>query len=322
MTKPDSVQEPDPEFNTRCVQLLTDWDTQRIHVHELLRRFAVLAQEAAASGQPANQGRVEHILGYIHHYLGNYDTSNEHYEKARRFYHRANNRHRLAAIYLNQGENYRLCSDWQRALELYRISIDIVEDIGDLPTLSYALTNKGLTLIQLNLLSDARASLQRAYDLSLQWHGKVYFDTVEEAHSIRTEVMLGLAEIALKEKAFAEAFEAACEALTNADAADEPRSRGLAYRMLGNVLTYFAASNVTGIPTDPDSSYELSLAAFRQMEAQGEIGLTLSAYAHSLAARGDKQRAIYLYRQALVIFTRLGMTYDAARVADAQMKIL
>lgn len=322
MTTPNDVQEPDPEFNTRCVQLLADWDTNRITVHEMLRRFAALSEEAAASGQPANQGRVEHLLGYIHHYLGNYDTSNEHYEKARRFYSRANNRHRVAVIHMNQGENYRLRSDWQRALELYRIAITIVEDIGDLPTLSYALTNQGLALIQVNLLDQARASLQRAYDLSLEWHDKVYFDAVETAYSIRAEVMLGLADIALKRGTLDEAIHASQEALKNAEAANEPRSRGLAYRMMGNVLTHGDAPSLADIPPNADTCYELSLAAFRQMQAQGEIGLTLAAYAHSLATRGQKQRAVRLYREALIIFTRLGMTYDAARVADAQMKIL
>lgn len=318
----DPIQEPDPEFNARCIRLLTDWDMHQITVSELLLRFSELVDEATASGKAANQGRVEHILGYIHHYLGNYDTSSDHYERARRFYTRANNRHRLAAIHLNQGENHRLRSDWPRALELYRLAIDIVEDIGDLPTLSYALTNEGLTLIQLKQFDMARASLQRAYDLSLEWHGQTYFDTVEDAHSIRSELMTGLAAIAIHENDYNAALEAARHALRYAEATNEPRSLGLAYRALGSVLTHARNSLPSPLAADIDTYFERSLAAFRQMQAQGEIGITLYEYASSLAARGHKQQALRLYREALLTFTRLGMTYYAARVAEAQVKII
>jgi tetratricopeptide (TPR) repeat protein len=322
MVAPYTPQEPTAEFNERCINLLRQWDTGRISSKELLNQLAELSREATSANHAANQGRVEHLQGYVHHYLGNYNTSIAHYEKARRFYVRAGNRGRIAAIDLNQGENYRLKGEFSRALTLFRSAYETSESMQHLPLMSFSLTNEGLVLVTVKDYENARAALQRAYDLSLAWDRKVYDGVAEEAEALRTEIFLGLAEIDLAQNRLESAWQHACESLRNAQFIQEPRATGLAYRILGDVLTALPAPIDPAMPTSPDDFYRQAMECFRQVQAEGEIGRTVFAHARSLAARKSKLKAAQMFREAMVIFTRLGMTHDAVRAAEAQLKVL
>jgi tetratricopeptide (TPR) repeat protein len=321
MVAPLVQQEPEPEFNDRCIQLLRMWDAAKVSSRELLHRLGELAKEATESGHVANQGRVEHLMGYVHHYLGNYNTSIMHYEKSRRYYVRAGNRRRIATIDLNQGENYRLKGEFSRARTLYRASYDTSSAMDDHPMMSFALTNEGLVLVSVKDYTNAREMLEQAYDLSIEWDGKIYNDDVEEAASLRTEIFLGLAEIDLAEDNAASAWKNAIESLRNAQAVDEPRAIGMAYRLLGDVLTTLKKPHDETMSNNPDDYYRQAMEHFKQVQAEGEIGRTVFAHARSLAARKNRLRAAQLFREAMVIFTRLGMTHDAVRAAEAQLKV-
>lgn len=322
MVMPLVSQEPEPQFNARCISLLSEWDSGKVSSRELLDQLAEFSKEAIASGYVANQGRVEHLLGYVHHYLGNYNTSIVHYEKARRFYVRAANRRRIATIDLNQGENYRLKGEFSRARTLYRAAYDTSESSGELPTMSFALTNEGLVLVSVKDYASARTLLERAYELSKEWDGKVFQDVTEDARSLRTEIFLGLAEVELNEGHLAEAWQAARQSLMNAQSIAEPRAIGQAHRILGDVLTQLKTVPDVDMPGSVDEYYRLAMDNFRQVQAEGEIGRTVFAHARSLASRNNRLRAAQLFREAMVIFTRLGMTHDAVRAAEAQLKVL
>lgn len=316
--------EPEPEFNERCIEVLHSWDSGHLTSRELLQKLSDLLLEAAQSGHIANQGRVEHLEGYVHHHLGNYNTSILHYEKARRFYVRAANRRRIATIDLNQGENYRLKGEFVRARTLYQAAYEASEAIGNLPMMSFALTNEGLVLVSVKEYERARVLLERAYDLSKDWHGKQFQDVVEDARSLRTEIFLGLAEVELSADRLMQAWQAALNSLMNAQSVEEPRTIGLAYRSLGDVLTRLKTlpEATSDLPTSPDDYYRLAMNHFRQVQAEGEIGRTVFAHAQSLAFRSNRLRSAQLFREAMVIFTRLGMTHDAVRAAEAQLKVL
>jgi tetratricopeptide (TPR) repeat protein len=322
MVAPYAPQEPTAEFNERCINLLRQWDTGKISSRELLSQLADLSREATSANHAANQGRVEHLQGYVHHYLGNYNTSIMHYEKARRYYVRAGNRGRIATIDLNQGENYRLKGEFSRALTLFRSAYETSESMQHLPMMSFALTNEGLVLVTVKDYENARAALQRAYDLSVEWDRKVYDGVVEEAEALRNEIFLGLAEIELAQNRLSSAWDYACESLRNAQAIEEPRATGLAYRILGDVLTALPAPVDPSMPTSPDDFYRQAMECFKQVQAEGEIGRTVFAHARSLAARRSRLKAAQMFREAMVIFTRLGMTHDAVRAAEAQLKVL
>ncbi len=322
MVAPAVQQEPEPEFNDRCFQLLRMWDAAKVSSRDLLNQLGNLAKEANESGHVTNLGRVEHLMGYVHHYLGNYNTSILHYEKSRRYYVRAGNRRRIATIDLNQGENYRLKGEFSRARTLYRTSYETSNAMDDHPMMSFALTNEGLVLVSVKDYVNARVALQQAYDLSLQWDRKVYNDALEEAESLRCEIFLGLAEIDLAENNYTSAWKNAVASLQNAQVVSEPRAIGMAYRILGDVLTVLKTPLNEGMSSNPDDYYRQAMDHFKQVQAEGEIGRTVFAHARSLATRKNRLRAAQLFREAMVIFTRLEMTHDAVRAAEAQLKVL
>jgi tetratricopeptide (TPR) repeat protein len=320
MSLPTTSQEPTPEFNTHCIDLLTQWDTGKITARELLNKLDGLMKEIAPTAHAANLGRVEHLLGYVYHYLGNYATSIQHYEKARRYYVRAENRRRIATIDLNQGENYRLKGEYSRALALYRSSYETAQEMGHLPLMSYALTNEAHVLTVVKNFEYARKSFEQAYTLTDEWHGKVYEDNVEDSSLLRAEILLGLAELEIASKNYEAAWNYSNRALEYARYLEELRGQGLAYRVMGDILTVFNP-NPTQEP-NCDEMYRLATNNFRTINAEGEIARTLFAYAKSLAHRGQRNKAAQLFRESMVIFTRLGMSQEAVKAAEAQLKVL
>jgi tetratricopeptide (TPR) repeat protein len=314
-------QEPSPEFNERCMTFLKQWDLGETNSQELLQRLNELAKEATTNAHIANQGRAEHLLGYVHHYLGNYNTSTQHYEKARRFYVRAGNPRRVATIDLNQGENFRLKGDFTRARHLYRSAYETAHAFGHLPLMSFALTNEGHVLLVNKDYQTAHQVFEEAYHLSLQWDGKEYDGAIESANPLRCEMFLGMAEINIAQNQLIEAWDKACRSLDCAQADKELRSIGFAYRILGDVLTLLPKSVAPASSTNPDDYYRMAMKAFGDLQAEGEIAKTMFAHAKSLAHRKSRLKAAQMFRDAMVIFTRLGMTHDAIRTAEAQLQV-
>jgi hypothetical protein len=58
------------------------------------------------------------------------------------------------------------------------------------------------------------------------------------------------------------------------------------------------------------------------VDAQAEVGRTIYSHALSLAKRGRRRHAAQLFREAMVTFTQLSMTADAADAADAQLQVM
>jgi hypothetical protein len=102
-TKVSPDIEPTPEFDGRCLAIITGWRNGEIPTTEATQKLKNLAREAQTAAHAANQGRAEHLSGYIQHYLGNYTVSNMYYEKARRLFERIGNRRRVATMDLNMG---------------------------------------------------------------------------------------------------------------------------------------------------------------------------------------------------------------------------
>lgn len=315
-TVPTLESEPTADFNHQCVTLVQRWRAGQVPQPELLRSLDALANEATSTGHLANQARIAHINGYVHHYLGNLTTSMMHYERAHLLYKRVDNPLRMATMDLNNGENYRFKGEFKRARRLYRSAYDTATQHNDLKLQTMAIANEGLVLIPLKDYRNARAALIESLKLAQRWEAE------NDLPGLLCEVHQGLATIDLLEDDTESAWEHARKALGFAQQSNEMLDVGYAYRIVADVLTALNHAPEDGFDENPNDYYQRALAAFREVGAEAEIGRTIYAQAKSYARRGRRRNAAQLFREAMVVFTRLGMTDDAARAAEAQLRVL
>lgn len=309
--------DPTPEFNARGLAILSQWEKSELPFDEALQQLTLLAQEAVQSKHLANQGRAEHFLGYLQHYRGNLNTSIMHYERARNLFTQVGNENRIAIIDLNQGENYRNKGEFGRARRLYRRACEIAARLGNIRIQTMAIVNEGLTLLSLKDDASARQALEEGYCLSELWT-----EQDDGLYETRCEIHHGLATLDLNAGDAISAWNHAQHCLENARRTQQAVSIGYAYRILGEVLTALTNPTEFNIEGTPDDYYRLALEVFRHINAEGEVGRTVYCQAKSLAKRGKRRSAAQMFREAMVIFSQLGMTDDAARAAEAQLMVL
>lgn len=312
------ILEPDEQFDAACLAFIERWEHGELPASQTLEHLQELKQSAYQNGELANQGRAEHLLGYVHHYMGNLTTSIEHYERARRLFLRCNNRRRMAMMDLNQGENYRLKGEYQRARRLYHSAYEASTELDDLRMQATSLTNEGLVLISIKDYKSAKLTLDKAYALT-----EHYTPEMAGRAGLRCEIYQGLALVALFHEDAPNAWNYARQSLSNALEENQAISIGFAWRILGDVVTLMETPpSDPELPDNPDDYYRNALDSFRDIHAEGEVGRTLFSHAKSLAQRGRKRPAAQLFREAMVIFTRLGMIEDAAKAAEAQLRVI
>jgi tetratricopeptide (TPR) repeat protein len=309
--------EPSPDFNARGLAVIERWQLGELPFQDAVKVLNEMSHEATRSGHHANQGRAEHFLGYLQHYHGNLATSIMHYENARALFSLVGNQKRVATIDLNQGENYRNKGEFSRARRLYRSAYEAATALDDLPVKTMAITNEGLSLISLKNYAGARSALEEGLRLAQNWAA----DDLN-LHVLCCEIHHGLATLDLLEDKPQDAWSHAIESVNFARKGGEAISVGYAARILGDVMTEFNPPPEPDLPATPDEAYRMATDAFKQVNAEGELGRTLYCHAKSLARRQKRRAASLMFREVMVIFTRLGMTDDAAKAAEAQLKVL
>jgi len=308
--------EPTPEFDARCMTYIRGWQHGEIPSSEVVDKLKDLAREAHATGHIANEARAEHLSGYIQHYIGNLSISIMHYEKARHLFDRVGNRSRVIVMDINQGENYRYRGEFKRARRLYHQAYEAANTINNARLQTIAITNEGLSLVSLHEFDRAEQALLHGLELSNHW------DDRSNLQALLTEIYFGLAQVALANNSYNTAWEHAQRSLENARQGENMHSIGLAYRILGDVLTVPGETPDDSDFDTPDEYYRAALDTFREIDAEAEIGRTIYSHARSYARRKRRRHAAQLYREAMVTFTRLGMTDDAASAAEAQLEVM
>ncbi len=310
-------QDPTPDFEAECVAVLNGWRAGDLPFTEAIARLTAISQQATASGHRANQGRVEHLLGNLQHYRGNLNISNMHYDRARGFFELVGNRLRTATMDLNQGENYRNKGDFNRALRYYRTAYEAASELGDVRLQSITIVNEGLTLISQGKFDEARAALLEGLELGNRWE-----TNLETLPAMQCEIHHGLVAVYLNENQVKNAWEHAKLAMDTARQTGQPMQSGYANRAMGEALSALEESPNGGYSSDPDEFFRTAIEAFREINAEGELARTMLAHARSLAGRGRRTTAARKLQQAMIIFTRLGMTDDAAQAAEAQLQVI
>lgn len=316
---PATSPEPTPEFEAHCRAVYRGWQSGEISLRAAVEQLSALAQRAQDDGCPANQGRVEHLLGNIQHHRGNLNTSIMHFERAQLFFKQVGNRQRVAMMDLNLGEAYRYKGDFTRARQLYRRAYQAAAALDLLDVMTIAIANEGLLLAHMNRHEAARAALEEGYRLAQQWT-----DSVQNVQALLSEIHAGLARVYLHRDEPLTAWQHAISAFQTAHNGGEPAHQGMARCAIADVLTALGAVPEADRDTfdpDPDTHYQDAMNIFREVRAEAELAHALYAHGRSLAHRGRSLRAARQFQQAMILYTRLDMVADAARAAAAQLDV-
>jgi tetratricopeptide (TPR) repeat protein len=307
--------EPSPEFDARCMNHIRGWQHGELPSADVVLALKNLSREAASNGHTANEARAEHLSGYMQHYLGNLSISITHYERARQLFDRVGNRNRVIIMDINQGENFRFRGEFKKARRLYRHAYEAAASLNNVRLQTISIANEGLMLVSLKDYQQAYEALQEGLRLSNLW------DDTANLEALRTEVYFGLAQVALAVGQPETAWQDAHSSLEAARKAEIMHSVGLAYRILGEALTALGTAPSDSDFKSPDDYYRAALETFRSIDAEAEIGRTIYSHAQSQAKRSRRRNAAQLFKEAMVIFQKLGMTDDAARAAEAQLQV-
>jgi tetratricopeptide (TPR) repeat protein len=269
-----------------------------------------------------NAGGLALSLGILQGYHSNFTASANHFETARQHFEALGAHDRVATCDLNLGEVYRLRGNFTRAQMFFQRAHQQAEKSGDRGTMAVALTNEGQMWISMRSYERARNILLRAENLCQQpFEAEEDEDQRQDRYATLAEIYHALSTLDLIDGNPLGAWEHASFAYLAAEQAQHTMSWGLAYRAIADAITELGSVPDASFRNEPDHYYREALRCFRDARAEGDEGKTLFAHGRSHARRGKARAAAQLFKQAMVIFTRLGMTDDAARAAEAQMQV-
>ncbi|MCK6577436.1 MAG: tetratricopeptide repeat protein [Anaerolineae bacterium] len=311
--------EPSPEFNAQCTAIMDSWEKGDLSFRDSVAQLDALRNQAAQDHHPANQGRVELILGVIQGYRANLDASITHFERARMYFEQAGNRRRAIGAILNLGESYRWKGSFARARQYFRAAFDGAEAVGDRYTQGLSALNEGQMLLSMEQPESARRSIETARELIASME-----TSDAQREDLLSEASVALSQVYLLTGDLQQAWSNICDGMRRALVIAQPLQVGTAHRKMGEVLTALANATpeVSDFSTDPDEHFRAATEAFQEIKAEGELARTMYAHALSLAKRGRGMTAARKMQQAMIIFTRLGMNDDAAKAARAQIDVL
>jgi tetratricopeptide (TPR) repeat protein len=308
------------QVETEVAQIAVEWETGEQSFQEAVDRLTQL--QTGVKERPADEAHIEVRFGIMQGYRGNYNASIGHFERARELFIQVGNRQRASVCLMNLGEIYRMKGDFTKARQYFQISYDTATALGDRSTQVTARANEAQMLMSLGRYEQASTILEECHQLCLQ-----PFDTIETDHEHRDrldqlcEIVCAQADICLHSGNPEEAWKYAAQALRLAEELEVPLRLGFANRTLAETLTVLGSAPEEGFKDDPDTYFIRANEAFREVKADGEIARTLFAHGKSLGKRGKTQAGARKLQQATVIFTKLGMVNDAAKAAEAQIKL-
>ena len=319
------VQYPDidPAFRERINAIYHEWLETKRDFGSAKQAFAELLKEAESDTNLIHQGGVHNIMGVMNGYRGNYDECIQYFEKARALYEQAGALPRIASCDLNLGETYRMLGNFTRARSYFHKAYEAGKTLKRINTQVIALTNEGQMWLSLNSVEKARSTLEEALTLvHTPWGDPEVDADRNNRYGMICEIHHAMVEIHLAEGNPFGAWQHAITTLEYAEKTAQPNRLGYANRALGNVLTALDEPLDEEYNSDPDVYFGKALENFRQVKAEAEVGKTLFAQGKSFAKRGCRNSAGRLFQQAMVIFGKLGMTDDAAKAAEEQLRVI
>jgi tetratricopeptide (TPR) repeat protein len=312
-----------PAFREQVNTILSQWQGGTITYAVALESLNKLKQAAVDAQHLVHQALVENSLGIMQGYRSNYTQSLVHFENVRRLYEQAGAFSRLSGADLNIGETYRLRGNFTRARTYFHQAYESAKRYDNRANQTVALTNEAQMWLSLNSLDKAQETLSKALELSeTPWENPEPDSRRLSRLDNACEIEYCFVELKMRQNKAPEAWQHARRAYEVAQELQRPIRRGFANRAMGSLVTVLTEIPDEGFAADPDSYFKAALEAFKEVKAEGEVGKTLYAHGKSYALRGKKRNAAQLFQQAMVIFTRLGMTDDAAKAAEAQLEVI
>ncbi len=319
MTQLDN--EPTPEFNAHCMTILDAWESGALPFKDAVDQLSALGRAAVERGHLVDEGRAELLLGILQGYRANLDASIAHFERARDLFEQSGNRRRAIGALLNLGESHRWKGNFTRARQLFRTAFEGARDTGALEVQAIAASNEALMLVSLGHPESAKTLFEKALLLAKDLPP----DQLDKRIELTAEIQASLVDVFLSLNNPDEAWKQGVMAYNLACELKQPLQTGTVRRALGQVLTtlgYLPDDAPKALAADPDEHFQLATEAFQDVKADGEVARTLYAHALSLAQRGHGLAAARKLQQAMIIFTRLGMTDYADKAAKAQREVL
>lgn len=317
-TLPIIEREPTESFELACSSAFSAWQAGDVPFNDTAGRLRQLRQEAVKVFHVANEARAEFFLGVMHGYRTNLNLAAQHFRRARELYDRVGNVQQIVSCDVNLGEIARQRGDFSQARRLFDEAYQYAKELENLGVMTVSLVNKGQALRSLGQLDAAHEAIQEGLLLYNKWSPEpVRTDLLTEAN-------YGLAVIRLEQGHLADAWEAAKKTYALAHEDEQPMQVGFANRAMAEILTALGQipeEDQADFPLDIDSYFQAALAAFRDIDAEGEIARTTFAQAKSLSMRGRRVHAARRIQQAMIAFAQLGMIDDAAQAAKLQTQI-
>jgi tetratricopeptide (TPR) repeat protein len=213
-----------------------------------------------------------------------------------------------------------LRGNFQRARACFQEAYEIAKLYNSLSVQAIALTNEAQIWCSLRQYDSAYDLLLKAEALCQHpWQDPEPERITRRRMGCECEVHHSFVEVYLSREKIEEAVKHAQQGLELARQVGDVVTIGTANRAMGNALTALYHHDNT---YNPDDYYRAATDSFNEIKAEGEVGKTLLAQGKSMAQRGRKRSAAQLFQRAMEIFTRAGMTNDAALAAEAQLSVI
>lgn len=310
----------DEAFAQRYRAVMQSWKSGEASARIARANLENLLEEAQQSGSHMNQGGVELNIGIIEGYLANFVESAHHFELARQHFAAEGAHNQVITCELNIGEVYRLQGNFARAQKFFHRAYEDAREINNQRTMANALTNEGQMWLSSGSYRKARECLNEAIEIARKPYPDENNEHIHLARlGILSEIYHALTQIALTEQELQAAWLYAKRSYEYGQEARQAMYLGYGNRAIADVITVWGEAPEATFSSNPDTYYKAALDNFRKVNMEGDIAKTFYARGNSLVKRGKKAAGAKLYQRALAIFSKLGMTDDAARVARAQM---
>lgn len=312
-----------PELLQASREIFATWEAGDLPFSVAVERFEVLRKQALADNMPADEGQIELQLGVMQGYRGNYIASIEHFEKARDLFIRAENQPMILRCMLNLGETFRLRGNFTRARQHFHTGYKAALKLDHRELIVVARANEAQMLISQGRKDLADKMLKESLEMCAEpWEEPEAARSRKKRLDQHCEITHALATLALDSGDVDGAWDYAVMSLDSAKEMNIPLRLGYANRAIAEVMTELKGLSDERFIMDPDEYFSAAIESFREVKADGEIARTMAAHGRSLGKRGRNTSAARMLQQAMVIFTRLGMADDAAKAAEAQLKLL
>lgn len=250
------------------------------------------------------------LLGAIYYTLGRLDECTRTWKDALQLYNDLGDVEGSMPLYSNLGWIAAARGEYEQALALYDDALKIADDTN----------STDMEIIYRGNRSGALVGLQR-YDEAVFELRSIIMEAEAVGMAELSEFYRFLAEASIGLSEWYDAEETALQALQHGLKVGAPEYIGAAWRVVGQVCANSGESLTVSLSDDEEKEvdasycYAESARIFRDMDMEAELAHTLREWARYALKTGDREKGESMWKEARDIFTRIGVTIEAERMA-------